>query len=94
MNHNRIKALQKIYGFDTIQEQINSGLAWRLEGSVGRHAMQLLESGVCMLPKKKVIDYYGNTVPSRDMIKKGTKGSFLNSKKFWCKVESGEVTLD
>ena len=94
MNYNRIKSLQKVYGYNDIQEQINSGLAWKLEGSVGRYAMDLLEAGVCMLPKKAKIDYYGNRVPSRDELKEGTKGTYQNSKNFWTKVENGEIFLE
>jgi len=83
MNHKKITALQKQYGFTVMQDHINTGLAWKLEGSVGREAMALLESGACMLPKVAHRDYYGNTVPSRDVLKKGTKGTYLNSVKFW-----------
>jgi hypothetical protein len=57
------------------QELINNGMAWRLEGSVGRTAMRLIEQGVCALGLKSYRDYYGNKVPSRDEVKAGTKGS-------------------
>jgi len=87
MNVQRINAMQRLYGFADMQEKINSGLAWKLEGSVGREAMSQLESGACMLPKVPRFDTYGNKVPSRDMIKAGTKGSFKNSQDFWTKVD-------
>ena len=93
MNFQRIKALQKEYGYHSFQAMINGGEAWKLEGSYGREAMRLLESGACMLPKQRKVDYYGNTVPSRDDVKAGTKGSYLNCKKFWMAVESGEIEL-
>lgn len=58
-----------------MQKLINSGAAWRLEGSVGRRAMQLIEEGLCILGPKGVRDYYGGYVPSRYEVQSGTKGS-------------------
>lgn len=83
MNIKTIYKLQREYGLSEMQEAINSGMAWRLEGSVGRTAMQLLRSGACLLPKEAVIDAYGNKVPSRDEVVSGTLGSFENSVNFW-----------
>ncbi len=57
------------------QELIDSGMAWRLEGSVGREAMSLIEAGECMLGEEGHCDFYGNYVPSRTEVKAGTKGS-------------------
>ena len=59
----------------TMQEMINSGLAWTLEGSVGRRAMDLIEAGLCILGPERTIGSYGNIVPSRFDVKPGTKGS-------------------
>jgi len=59
----------------SMQELINSGIAWRLEGSVGRRAMELINAGYCMLGKEGHKDYWGNYVPSRYKVKGGTKGS-------------------
>lgn len=58
-----------------VQERINSGLAWQLEGSAGRHAMAMIESGECMLGEYGYRDYWGNYVPSRYEVEEGTKGS-------------------
>jgi hypothetical protein len=58
-----------------MQELINTGTAWRLEGSVGRAAMALIESGDCILGEEGHRDYWGNYVPSRYEVKPGTKGS-------------------
>lgn len=33
-----------------LQSLIDSGMAWRLEGSVGRAAMSAIEAGDCILP--------------------------------------------
>lgn len=94
MNYNRIKKLQNEYGYSEFQDMINSGLIWRMEGSMGRMAMSLLESGACMLPRESHRDYYGNQVPSRDMLKDGTKGTFGNCKRFWQGVEEGSIFIE
>ncbi len=60
---------------ENMQDLINTGTAWKLEGSVGRSAMALIESGECMLGEEGHRDYYGNYVPSRHEVKAGTKGS-------------------
>lgn len=61
----------------TYQGLINSGSAWRLEGSFGRAAMSALEAGYAILGTEGHRDYYGNYVPSRTEVKSGTKGSVL-----------------
>lgn len=63
-----------------IQELINTGMAWKLEGAVGRAAMRLLEAGLCELGEKRFTDYYGNVVPSRFDVKPGTKGAPLETR--------------
>lgn len=60
---------------ENMQELINTGTAWKLEGSVGRSAMALIESGECMLGEEGHRDYWGNYVPSRHEVKAGSKGS-------------------
>ena len=59
----------------TYQYLINTGQAWRLEGHVGRTAMDLIEQGRCALGPEAYTDYYGGRVPSRHEVKAGTKGS-------------------
>ena len=59
-----------------LQELINSGLAWKLEGSVGRAAMAAIEAGECVLGTVGHYDYYGNYIPSRYEVQPGTKGSY------------------
>lgn len=93
MNFQSITTLQKTYGYDEMQKMINDGSAWKMEGAFGRRAMELIECGACMLPKVFKTDYYGNRIPSRDVLKAGTKGTYQNSKKFWERVESGEIDL-
>lgn len=94
MKHEDIISRQEAYGFAAMQEMINSGQCWHMEGSIGREAMALLESGACMLPQESHRDYYGNTVPSRDDLQEGTKGTFQNSVTFWTKVDNGEIEID
>lgn len=78
-----IKRHQREQGFAEMQSLIDSGMAWQMEGAIGRSAMDLLDLGACYLPKVRRKDAYGNTVPSRDDIKAGTKGSFQNSVRFY-----------
>jgi len=58
-----------------MQELINSGMAWQLQGSMGRAAMGAIEEGRCMLGHEGHRDYWGNYVPARGEVKAGTKGS-------------------
>lgn len=94
MRVSTIKKLQETYGLKQMQDLIDSGDVWKFEGSYGRAAMSHLESGACMLPKVPRMDFYGNTVPSRDDLKAGTKGTFQNSVNFWTKVKDGEIELE
>jgi hypothetical protein len=82
--------LQKQYGLTTIQRRIESGLCWNLEGFYGRQAMDYIESGACFLPLVPRKDYWGNTVPARNTLKAGTKGTFEKSQEYWQKVLNGE----
>jgi len=68
------EATEEDYYF-AIQRAINSG-AWALQGSYGRAMMAAIESGQCMLGRDQSRDYYGNIIPSRDDVQKGTKGSY------------------
>jgi len=58
-----------------MQRAINAG-AWSLQGSYGRAMMDAISAGLCMLGRDQYRDYYGNTIPSRDDVKPGTKGSY------------------
>ena len=61
---------------ESIQRLINSGMAWLMEGSIGRACMRAIEAGACMCGTEAKRDAYGNVVPSRYEVKPGTKGSF------------------
>jgi hypothetical protein len=58
-----------------MQRTINSGM-WGLQGSYGRAMMDAISAGLCMLGRDQARDYYGNTIPSRDDVQAGTKGSY------------------
>ena len=58
-----------------IQKMINAG-AWSFQGSVGRTMMEAIEAGAALLGKEPAQDYWGNFIPSRDMVVPGTKGSY------------------
>lgn len=90
MNVQEITALQEQHGVKDLQESINSGQCWKMEGSVGRRAMEALEAGVCMLGEEGCYDYYGSYVPSRHEVKEGTKGSVENASNFWSNPENYE----
>jgi hypothetical protein len=61
--------------YSVMQEMINSGQVWKMEGSMGREAMSLLKAGLCILGEEGHSDYYGNYVPSRTEVQAGTLGS-------------------
>lgn len=58
-----------------LQSLIDSGMAWRLEGHIGRQAMAAIEAGDCVLGEEGHHDHWGNYVPSRYEVEPGTKGS-------------------
>jgi len=58
-----------------IQRAINGGM-WGLQGSYGRAMMDAISAGLCLLGHNRATDYYGNTIPSRDDVQAGTKGSY------------------
>ena len=58
-----------------LQALIDSGAAWRLEGIVGRAAMAAIEAGQCAVGLEAHRDYFGNLVPSRDMLQPGSMGT-------------------
>jgi hypothetical protein len=62
--------------FEAIQRAINEGTAWKFQGSYGRTMMDAINGGYCLLGKHRAQDYYGNTIPSRDDVEEGTKGSY------------------
>lgn len=66
-----------------MQEWIDEGIAWKMEGAIGREAMRGLESGKYFLPNESHRDYYGNYIPSREEIRIGTAGSLDNAYDFY-----------
>ena len=93
MTEKKINELQKKYGYDHWQDMISKGTIWGMEGTAGRTAMELLEMGVCYLPKMSHEDYWHNRVPSRNDLQDGTKGTMGNATKFWLTVLDGSFKL-
>lgn len=90
MNYLAIKKLQKEHGYLEMQKLINSGEVWKMEGSMGRYAMELLTCGACMLPLHSHRDYYGNRIPSRTELAQGSKGTYGNSVRFYSNINENE----
>ena len=59
----------------SIQQLIDSGTAWLLEGHVGRQCMAAIENGYAVLGPVAHRDYWGNRIPSRTEVVPGTLGS-------------------
>ena len=59
----------------SIQELIDTGQAWMLEGHIGRQCMDAIDNGYAILGPVAMRDFWGNRIPSRDEVKPGTKGS-------------------
>lgn len=87
MKFQQVKSLQITYGYQELQKMIDTGMAWHMEGSYGRMAMDALRSGACMLPRTSRKDAYGGIVPSRFQVKKGTTGSYANSVRFYSNID-------
>lgn len=58
-----------------LQQVVNDGTAWLMQGSFGREVMRRMESGDIMLGQIARCDFWGNRIPSRDDVLAGTKGS-------------------
>jgi len=75
MSEEYVEEPEDDFGLPSIQEMIDTGMAWRLEGSIGRQCMREIEDGYAILGEVGHHDYYGNYVPSRYEVEAGTKGS-------------------
>jgi hypothetical protein len=74
------------------QELIDNGLAWLLEGHVGRQCMAAIEAGDAVLGKEGRTDYWGNYVPARHEVLPGTLGSIEYANKL--RAERGLEPLE
>jgi len=83
MTKRQIAKLQKDNDMDVLQDMINTGMVWHMEGSIGRAAMDALQMGACYLPEVSYRDHYGNKIPSRTELKDGTTGTLGLAKKYW-----------
>jgi hypothetical protein len=62
--------------YESLQRAINGLTAWHLQGHYGRMMMDAISDGYCLLGTRHTRDYWGNRIPSRDEVQRGTKGSF------------------
>jgi len=83
MNIKQLEKLQDLYGYKGMQQMINNGSAWHMEGSYGRLAMDCIRQGKCILPMHSTTDYWGNKIPSRYEVKKKSIGSYWWAVDFW-----------
>ena len=90
MKFQKVKSMQKLYGYAELQMMIDTGMAWRMEGSYGRMAMDAILSGACMLPTSSRRGSYGNTIPSRYQVAEGSAGSYRNTVNFYLNIEDYE----
>jgi hypothetical protein len=67
-----------------LQGLIDSGSAWRLEGALGRAAMDALRAGACVLPPTPQPDAYGSLTPSYELVEDrvGSPGSVANAEAY------------
>jgi hypothetical protein len=62
-------------GLPSIQELISSGMAWKLEGHIGRVCMDAIQSGHAMLGEEGHRDFWGSYIPSRTEVEPDSPGS-------------------
>lgn len=67
--------LDEVETVELFQHLIDTGTAWRLQGSYGRAAYDLIQAGRCMLGEVGHNDAFGSYVPSRTEVKPGAPGS-------------------
>jgi hypothetical protein len=67
-----------------LQLWVDSGVAWHLEGSVGRAASDALAAGALVLAPEARRDYWGTTVPAyTDVLDEvGSSGSVANAEAY------------
>jgi len=76
--------ISSVYRPSDTTRTIDSGVAWQLEGHVGRIAMAALQDGAAVLPAERHSDYYGSVVPSYTDVtdEPGSTGSVANSEAY------------
>jgi len=83
MNKEVITKLQKQYGVYDMQLAIIDGSIWSMEGTMGRSAMDALETGACYLGDVHTFDYWGNRIPAISEVEEGSVGSMQNTIGYW-----------
>ncbi len=67
-----------------LQEWVDSGLAWHLEGFIGRSASDALAAGALVLSPQRTRDYWGTPIPAyTDLVDEvGSSGSVANAEAY------------
>jgi len=58
-----------------MQSLIDSGMAWHMEGSIGRACMDAIKTGYCTVGKQSHTGAYGQHIPAINELEKGTQGT-------------------
>lgn len=83
MNYLTVRQLQKRYGVAKVQQLIDNGEAFRFEGEFGELVWSMIHSGACMLPNVVYKDHTGKMIAARQMVPKGSVGSFQRCSDYW-----------
>lgn len=67
-----------------LQQWVDSGTAWLLEGFVGRQAADALASGALVLSPQRQRDYWGGQIPAYTDVEDhvGSPGSVANAESY------------
>jgi hypothetical protein len=83
MNYFQIKSLQKKHGLSEVQNMIDKGQAFKHQGDISELAWSMIYSGACMLPNVIHGDHTGQKIAARQMVPKGSIGSYQRCQDFW-----------
>lgn len=78
-----------------LQDWVDSGVAWHLEGSVGRQASDLLAAGVLVLGPNRTRDYWGTAIPAyTDVLDEpDSSGSVANAEAWWAEHDAEDLEV-
>lgn len=67
-----------------LQQWVDSGAAWQLEGFIGRQASDALAAGALVLSPHRTRDYWGSNIPAyTDVVDEvGSSGSVANAEAY------------
>lgn len=85
MNYFEIKKIQRKYGVGKVQELIDSGKAFMIQGDFEELIWSMIYSGACMLPDLVHKNHQGTRIATRAMVPSGSPGSFKRCQSYWSK---------